>query len=118
LYYYLVEDSNSFNLVQLNNKAGNMKVAIIGAGPSGLTTLKYLATAHEYFSGLEPITVRLFEDEQEIGGTFRYRTYRDSEVNGTSNGQNMHPVVDIDMLLSAACLLQISNRVFGSSLPT
>lgn len=60
-----------------------MKVAIIGAGPAGLTTLKYIATAHEYFAGLEPITVRLFEGEEEIGGTFRYRTYKDSEVSDT-----------------------------------
>ena len=57
-----------------------MKVAIIGGGPAGLTTLKHLVTAHEYFEGIGPIEVRLFEEEEDIGGTFRYRTYRDSEV--------------------------------------
>lgn len=57
-----------------------MKIAIIGGGPSGLTTLKYLVTAHEYFGGLESIEARLFEAEKDIGGTFRYRTYSDSEV--------------------------------------
>jgi len=60
-----------------------MRVAIIGAGPSGLTTLKHLVTAHEYFDGFEPIEVRLFEREAELGGTFRYRTYKDSEVSDT-----------------------------------
>ncbi|KAB5586235.1 dimethylaniline monooxygenase [Coniochaeta sp. 2T2.1] len=57
-----------------------MKVAIIGAGPSGLVTLKYLVTAHEYFQGMDPIEVRLFEEQEDIGGTFRYRTYKDSEL--------------------------------------
>ena len=37
-----------------------MKVAIIGAGPSGLVTLKYLKSAPSYFP-IEPIEVRVFE---------------------------------------------------------
>jgi dimethylaniline monooxygenase (N-oxide forming) len=57
-----------------------MKVTVIGGGPSGLATLKWLATAHEYLSGLEPIEVRLFEAEDDIGGTFRYRVWQDAEV--------------------------------------
>lgn len=57
-----------------------MRVAIIGGGPSGLAALKHLATAHEYFSGIEPITVRLFESGLDIGGTFREKAYRDCEV--------------------------------------
>jgi dimethylaniline monooxygenase (N-oxide forming) len=61
-----------------------MRVAIIGAGPSGLTTLKWLTTAHEYFDGLEEIEVRVFERELDLGGTFRHRTYKDSEVSDTS----------------------------------
>jgi len=56
-----------------------MKVAVIGAGPSGLVTLKYLATAH-LFLGTEPIEARLFESEDAIGGTFHARTYEDAEV--------------------------------------
>jgi dimethylaniline monooxygenase (N-oxide forming) len=56
-----------------------MRVAVIGGGPSGLVTLKYLLTAHEFLP-VEPIEVRLFESKDEIGGTFRYRVYEDAEV--------------------------------------
>ena len=59
---------------------GNMRVAIIGAGPSGLVTLKYLTTAHEFILGLKPIEAKVFEVEDDIGGTFRYRTYEDAEL--------------------------------------
>ena len=57
-----------------------MRVAVVGAGPSGLATLKYLAKAHEFFPDLKPIEVKLFEAEAEIGGTFRYRAYEEAEV--------------------------------------
>ncbi len=56
-----------------------MKVAVIGAGPSGLFTLKYLLTAHQYL-GVEKIEARLFESEGGVGGTFLARTYEDAEV--------------------------------------
>ena len=56
-----------------------MKVAVIGGGPSGLTTLKFLSEAHKYFP-IPPITARLFEAEPTIGGTFVYRVYEDAEV--------------------------------------
>jgi dimethylaniline monooxygenase (N-oxide forming) len=56
-----------------------MKVAVIGGGPAGLVTLKFLVTAHEFFP-IEPIEVRLFESEDEIGGTFVHRVYEDAEV--------------------------------------
>ena len=56
-----------------------MRVAVIGAGPSGLVTLKYLRTAHESL-GIEPIEAQCFEREGEIGGTFFARTYEDAEV--------------------------------------
>ncbi|KAJ0131894.1 Copper-containing nitrite reductase [Fusarium oxysporum f. sp. albedinis] len=49
-----------------------MKVAVIGGGPAGLATLRFLAHAHEYFP-IPPIEVRLFEAESQIGGTFSYR---------------------------------------------
>ena len=62
-----------------------MKIAIIGGGPCGLASLKHIATAHEYFDGVEPIAIRLFEAEKVIGGTFRYRTYRDAEVSHTTS---------------------------------
>lgn len=52
---------------------------MIGGGPSGLVTLKYLVTAHQ-FQQVEPIEARLYEAEASIGGTFRYRVYEDAEV--------------------------------------
>lgn len=56
-----------------------MKVAIIGAGPSGLVTLKYLTQAHS-FLGCPPIEARLFELQPRIGGAFASRVYEDAEV--------------------------------------
>lgn len=56
-----------------------MRVAVVGAGPSGLVTLKYLVTAHK-FLGIEPIEARLFESEAHIGGTFVARVYEDAEA--------------------------------------
>ena len=56
-----------------------MRVAVIGGGPGGLTTLKHLLEAHQRFA-VDPIEVRLFEAEDEIGGTFRYRTYDEAEM--------------------------------------
>ncbi|KAL6357419.1 hypothetical protein LRP88_07584 [Fusarium phalaenopsidis] len=56
-----------------------MKVAVIGGGPAGLATLRFLAHAHDYFP-LSPIEVRLFEAEKDIGGTFSYRVYEDAEL--------------------------------------
>lgn len=56
-----------------------MKVAVIGGGPSGLVTLKYLINAHNFFP-IEHIEARLFESEASIGGTFTHRTDEDAEV--------------------------------------
>ncbi|KAK4223791.1 hypothetical protein QBC38DRAFT_512162 [Podospora fimiseda] len=56
-----------------------MRVAVIGAGPSGLVTLKYLITSH-LFLDTEPIEAVLFETEDSIGGTFAHRTYEDAEL--------------------------------------
>ena len=56
-----------------------MKVAVIGAGPSGLVTLKYLANAHHYFP-IDPLELVCFEMERDIGGTFKYRVYEDAEA--------------------------------------
>lgn len=56
-----------------------MRVAVIGAGPSGLTTLKYLLASQDAL-GTAPVEVRLFESESSIGGTFFARTYEDAEV--------------------------------------
>lgn len=56
-----------------------MKVAVLGGGPAGLVTLKFLTKAHEYFP-IPAIEAQLFEAEAEIGGTFVYRVYEDAEV--------------------------------------
>lgn len=56
-----------------------MKVAIIGGGPAGLTTLKFLSEAHKYFP-IPPLELRLLEAEASIGGTFVYRVYEEAEV--------------------------------------
>jgi cation diffusion facilitator CzcD-associated flavoprotein CzcO len=63
---------------------GIMKVAVIGGGPAGLATLRFLAHAHEYFP-IPPIEVRLFEAEAQIGGTFAYRVYEDAEARSFPN---------------------------------
>ncbi|KAK3335941.1 hypothetical protein B0T19DRAFT_408030 [Cercophora scortea] len=57
-----------------------MRVAVIGAGPSGLVTLKYLKTAHQYFPMLKPIEAMLFESESTVGGVFSQRVYEDAEL--------------------------------------
>ncbi|KAI2465104.1 FAD/NAD(P)-binding domain-containing protein [Annulohypoxylon bovei var. microspora] len=59
--------------------AAGMRVAIIGAGPSGLVTLKYLMAA-ERSLGTKTIEARLFESETGVGGTFLARTYEDAEL--------------------------------------
>ena len=63
-----------------------MRVAIIGAGPSGLVTLKYLKTAHDFFP-IEPVEAKIFESEAAIGGTFAHRTYEDAEVRMSFGGE-------------------------------
>lgn len=47
-----------------------MRVAVIGAGPSGLVALKTLLAAS---TAENPISAQLFEAEDGIGGTFKYR---------------------------------------------
>ena len=56
-----------------------MKVAVIGGGPSGLVTLKYLTEA-QHSLGCEAIEARLFEYQRGVGGAFLTRTYEDAEV--------------------------------------
>ncbi|OCK80033.1 dimethylaniline monooxygenase [Lepidopterella palustris CBS 459.81] len=54
-----------------------IKVAVIGAGPGGLVTLKTLLEAS---TPERPIEARLFEAEDSIGGTFEYRSYENAEL--------------------------------------
>ncbi|RYP65886.1 hypothetical protein DL771_008070 [Monosporascus sp. 5C6A] len=56
-----------------------MRVAVIGGGPAGLTTLKHLLEAHKYLGG-DAIEAKLFESEEGIGGTFLKRMYEDAEL--------------------------------------
>jgi dimethylaniline monooxygenase (N-oxide forming) len=56
-----------------------MKVAVVGGGPAGLATLKFLVTAHKFFP-IPPVEVRLFEASPEIGGTFVHKVYEDAEL--------------------------------------
>ncbi|KAK8141382.1 hypothetical protein G3M48_000139 [Beauveria asiatica] len=56
-----------------------MKVAVIGGGPSGLVTLKYLCEAQQCL-GCEPVEAVLFEYQNDVGGTFLARAYEDAEL--------------------------------------
>ncbi|XMA07685.1 hypothetical protein WAI453_000476 [Rhynchosporium graminicola] len=82
-----------------------MRVAVIGGGPSGLVTLKYLITAHE-FHPIEPIEAVLFEAKDSIAGTFRYRVYEDAELVSskylTAFSDFRHSSDDPDFLSAAA----------------
>lgn len=49
-----------------------MKVIIIGAGPAGLVVCKTLLDAATEQFPFDPI---ILEQEDDIGGTFKYRTY-------------------------------------------
>ncbi|KAF8078064.1 hypothetical protein FPV67DRAFT_1463978 [Lyophyllum atratum] len=54
-----------------------MKVIVIGAGPSGLVTCKSLLEAATQAFPFDPIVL---EQEAEIGGTFKYRSYENSNL--------------------------------------
>ena len=53
-----------------------MKVAVIGGGPSGLVTLKYLLRAHLSLD-CEPIEARLFELGDSVGANPLKQNIRD-----------------------------------------
>lgn len=89
--------SGYFRLCLTDGKEKKMKVAVIGGGPAGLATLKFLATAHLYFP-IPPLEVRLFEAEGEIGGTFVRRVYEDAEV---------CPPLPLSVPLSAIGMVQV-----------
>lgn len=49
-----------------------MKVVIVGAGPAGLVTCKSLLDAATSEFPFDPV---ILEQQSDIGGTFRYRSY-------------------------------------------
>lgn len=53
------------------------RIAVIGAGPGGLVALK---TFLEASTPENPIEASLFEAEDDIGGTFQYRSYENAEL--------------------------------------
>lgn len=92
-----------------------LKVAVIGGGPAGLVTLKYLVEAHKFFPGAE-IEAHLFEARDDIGGVFRYNVYEDAEVIDlftTSSAPSPFVANILDKANSAtpACLLQVPDGV-------
>jgi dimethylaniline monooxygenase (N-oxide forming) len=56
-----------------------MRVAVIGAGPSGLVTLKYLLDAQRSL-GCDAVEAIAFDSEDDVGGTFSTRAYEAAEV--------------------------------------
>ncbi|KAJ4295253.1 hypothetical protein N0V90_007264 [Kalmusia sp. IMI 367209] len=60
-----------------SGRDAGMRVAVIGAGPGGLVTLKTLLEAS---TPERPIEVYLLEAENDIGGTFQYRSYENAEL--------------------------------------
>lgn len=103
-----------------------MKVAVIGAGPAGLVTLRYLSTAHHFFP-IDPIEVICIEAEADLGGTFKYRVYEDAEVrqrpfSSPDSTQSILPSLLRDanafrQLVSSKYLTAFSDHRFDRSLP-
>ncbi|KZL79173.1 dimethylaniline monooxygenase [Colletotrichum incanum] len=56
-----------------------MRVAVIGAGASGLVTAKYLSQAREYF-GVPDVEIRIFEREESVGGVYKHKVYEEAEM--------------------------------------
>lgn len=56
-----------------------MRVAVVGGGPSGLVTLKYLTQTHRFFPA-DPIEAKLFESTSNIGGIFFHHNYENGEL--------------------------------------
>ncbi|KXJ94515.1 dimethylaniline monooxygenase, partial [Microdochium bolleyi] len=54
-----------------------IRIAVIGGGPGGLVALK---TFLENSTPDQPIEATLFEAEDDIGGTFKYRSYDNAEL--------------------------------------
>lgn len=64
---------------QVISMTTGLKVAIIGGGPSGLVTLKTLLELQDRHDDVK-VQVSLFEAEDAIGGTFKYRAYQNARL--------------------------------------
>lgn len=97
-----------------------MRVAVVGAGASGLVTAKYLSQAKEYF-GVPAVEIRIFEREEGIGGVYKYKVYEEAEVSSepftvsqlvvvlaSFTSHHLHPA-----LLPLAPLFKLANLVVG-----
>lgn len=69
LYYYGAFETDNVDLLTTSQ---NMRVAIIGAGPAGLVTCKTMLEAATDAFPFDPV---IFEQQEDLGGTFRYRSY-------------------------------------------
>lgn len=87
-----------------------MKVVIVGAGPSGLVTCKTLLEAANDDFPFEPI---ILEQEDNIGGTFRYRSYEVIELFSTQLSAGAWKCLQSNYRHSSAfesCLVQAINK--------
>ena len=64
-----------------SNDSSKQTIVVIGAGPAGLVTCKSLIEAAT--PGEHPFDPIIFEQEDDIGGTFRYRSYEVTISNPT-----------------------------------
>lgn len=58
----------------------HLNVAVVGGGPSGLVTLKTLLELGQRYPDDVAVNVSLFEAEDAVGGTFRYRAYDNAQL--------------------------------------
>ncbi|ROT41045.1 dimethylaniline monooxygenase [Sodiomyces alkalinus F11] len=89
-----------------------MRVAVIGGGPSGLVTLKYLSQAGDFFPGTH-IEAKLFEAASQIGGIFYHHVYEDAELVSSkflTSFSDFRPRRDDPDFLSAERYLEYLNQ--------
>lgn len=88
-----------------------LKVAVIGAGASGLVTLKYLLEAKKFFPGVA-IEACLFEKWNDIGGVFKHQVYEDAEVRFPLQVSPSSARVELTQVSPPVGLIQIPDGLF------
>jgi len=73
------------SILRVANPFNVRKIAIIGAGPSGLAAAKYLE-AEKYFEKID-----IFEQQSEVGGVWHYTPRSDEKVSIPSTGPDVPP---------------------------